>query len=230
MDIVKLSARSREGRGSSQARKKRVSGWIPAVCYSHGKAAESIEISAREFGGVLRAKRASHLMDLGLAGRQDESLAVIKEIQRDVLRPEDVLHIDFQLVAMNEQITVEVPVEVVGVPVGVKDDGGILEHPARHLSVRCLPGDIPDKIVVDVSGLGVNQSLHVRDISVEKAEIVDSPDEVVALVSIPAKEVAVEAVAAEGVAAEGAPAEGAAAKAEGGTAAAAPGGAEKKSS
>ncbi len=216
MDIVKLSARVREGRGSALARKKRVSGWIPAVCYSHGRAAESIEIDAREFGGVLRARRSSHLMNLGMEGKEEDSLAVIKEIQRDVLRPDRILHIDFQRVAMDEPITVEVPVEVTGVPVGVKDEGGILEHPARHLSVRCLPGDIPDKIVVDVSGLAINQSLHVRDVVLEKAEIVDSPEEVIALVSVPAKEVVVEPVApVEGAEGE-VPAEGeAVAKAEG---------------
>jgi large subunit ribosomal protein L25 len=200
VDIIKIKTRARTGQGKKEARRTRISGWIPAVCYSHGQPAQKIEVEARDFGALARARKTTHLLDLQLEGA--ESLAVIKELQRDVLRPENFLHIDFQKVSMNEKITVAIPVEVSGVPIGVRENGGILEHPIRRVMVRCFPMDMPEKIVIDVSELDINDSLHVRDLKVEKFEIVDSPEEVLAVVSIPAKEEAV--VAATEVVAEGA--------------------------
>lgn len=223
MDIIKLKSRVRSGRGKSYTRKARSGGWIPAVCYGQGQQAEAIEIDARDFGRIVRAKQTTHLIDLGLGDGGVESPSVIKEMQRDVLRHGHFVHVDFQRVSMTEKITVTIPVEVVGVPVGVKEGGGILEHPAREISLKCLPSDIPEKITVDVAKLGLGDSVHIRDLQVANAEILDSPDEVVAAVSVPAKEVALEA-ATEAEAAEG---EGAA---EGGEAAAGGGAAESKES
>lgn len=214
MDIIKLKARPRQGTGKSYTRKARAQRWVPAVYYGHNKETENIEVDGNDFAAIVRAKKTAHLIELGLEGRKD-SVAVVKEIQKDVIRDANILHIDFQHVSMDEKITVAVPIEVIGIPIGVKDDGGILGHPVRHLNVECLPLDIPEKIVVDVSALRIGDSIHVRDLKIEKGEIKDSPDEVVALVNRPMKEEEVVAAApAEGAAAaEGAAVEGAAAEA-----------------
>ena len=211
MDIVKLEARNRTGRGKSYTRKARAEGWLPAVYYGHGLESKAIEVNAREFAKLVRARQTTHLIGLHLDG--EELPTVIKEIQRDVLRLEGFEHVDFQHVSMDEKVTMEIPVEVEGTPVGVKESGGILEHPVRHVMVACLPGNIPEKVAVDVSGLDVGDSIHIRDIDIADVEIKNSPDEVVAAVSAPTKEELPEEVVAEGEegGAEGGEAEAAAA-------------------
>lgn len=182
MDVVKLDARERAGTGKSYTRKARASGWIPAVYYGHNEPVKHIEVNAREFGALVRAKQTTHLIDLGL-GDDGVSVAVIKEIQKDVIKRGVYKHIDFQHVSMGERVTVNVPLEIVGTPVGVKDEDGLLEHPVRVVSVECLASEIPEKVTIDVSGLHVGDSIHVKDVVVEKLVLKDAPEEVLAVVT-----------------------------------------------
>ena len=215
MDIVKLTARIRPGSGKSYTHKARVQGWIPAVYYGRNRAAKNIEVEAIDFSKLVRTRKTRNLVDLGLAEEKGDAIAIIKEIQRDVLDEKKFLHIDFQHVAMDEKVTVKVPVELIGVAIGVKEQAGVLGRPAKFLNVECLPVNIPEKISVDVSELKIGDSIHVRDISLKDAVIKDSPDEVVAVVILASieeekpKEAEVVAEGAEGaaagVAAEGAP-------------------------
>jgi len=229
VDIIKLNARPRTGSGKSYTRKIRITGWIPAIYYGHNRKPETIEINGNEFTTLVRQKKTRSLFDLqGLTGDGAEAVAIIKEIQRDILDRKKFLHIDFQRVAMDEKVTVDVLVELVGLPpIGVKEMGGVLQHSAKTISVECLPANIPEKITVDVAMLKIGDSIHIRDISVANAVIKDSPDEVIAVVIQPtAEEVKAPEAAAEG--AEGAvPAEGAeGAAAAGGAEGAAAAGAE----
>ncbi len=218
MDIVKLKARTREGKGKSYARKSRAKDWIPAVFYGHGEKTEHVEVNAAEYWALVRARKDGHLIDLGLPGKS-EAVAVIKDVQKHPVRDTDVLHLDFQHVSMSEKITIQTRVEVVGVPVGVKEEGGILEHPVRELTIECLPMDMPEQITVDVSKLNLGDTIHVEDLNIPKVEIKNSPDEVVAQVNRPNVEVTPaegeEGEAAEGEAAEGEGGESAAEKSEG---------------
>jgi large subunit ribosomal protein L25 len=233
LDIVTLKARTRSGSGKSYTRKARVQGWIPAIYYGRNRQPKTIEIDAVEFTTLVRKKKTRSLFNLGFTEEEGgEAVAIIKEIQRDVIDRKMFLHIDFQRVAMDEKVTVGVPVELTGLPpIGVKETGGVLQHPAKIIRVECLPANIPEKILVDVSMLKIGDSIHIRDIVVSNAVIKDSPDEVVAVVIIPtaeevkAPEPTVEGVeGAEGaVAVEGA--EGAAPAAEGAEGAAAKSGA-----
>jgi large subunit ribosomal protein L25 len=88
---------------------------------------------------------------------------MIQEIQRDPLQPE-IVHVDFHAVSATEKLTAEVPIETVGEPVGVKTGGGLLEHILRSIEVECLPGDLPERIEVDVSNLDIGDSVHVKDL------------------------------------------------------------------
>jgi large subunit ribosomal protein L25 len=236
LDIIKLKAQPRTASGKSYTHKARTRGWIPAIYYGRSRKPKTIEIDANEFTQLVRAKKTRSLFNLSLTDEEGgEAVAIIKEIQRDIINRKVFLHIDFQRVAMDEKVTVGVPVELTGLPpIGVKEMGGVLQHSAKTIRVECLPANIPEKISVDVSMLKIGDSIHVRDITVQNAVIKDSPDEVVAVVIVPtAEEVkAVEPTetveGAEGAvpAAEGA--EGAAPAAEGAEGAAAKPGAPAK--
>ncbi|HEX2958574.1 MAG TPA: 50S ribosomal protein L25 [Chitinispirillaceae bacterium] len=198
MEIIKLTSRQRSGTGKSYTRKARVQGWVPAVYYGHNRSTLSIEVDAKEFATLVRKRKTTHLVDLGLGKSQDDSIAVIKDIHRHVLKSESFIHIDFQHVAMNEKVTVRVPVELSGIPIGVKDNNGILDHPVKAVSIECFPMDIPEKIVVDVSALDIGNSIHIRDVVVPNITIKESADEVLATVTHPTREASVEGAAAEG--------------------------------
>ncbi len=180
MDVIKLNARERAKTGKSYTRKARASGWIPAVYYGHNEPVKHIEVNARDFGALIRAKQTTHLIDLGF---EENGVAIIKEIQKDVIKQGVYKHVDFQHVSMSERVTVDVPLEITGTAIGVKDEDGLLEHPVRSVSVECLPGNIPEKISIDVSELHVGDSIHVKDLKIEGVVLKDSPEEVLAVVT-----------------------------------------------
>ena len=98
--------------------------------------------------------------------------ALIREIHRDSLRPGQILHLDLYEIRTYEEITLEVPVHLVGIPDGVRNFGGVLDHSLREVEIEVLPGDIPEHVELDVTALAIGHSLFVRDIKLEKAEIV----------------------------------------------------------
>lgn len=202
MEILKLKARLRTGRGKSYTRKIRNQGWIPAVYYGHDRESKSIEVDAREFAAFVRHRKLTHLVDLDLPEEKGDSISIIKDIQRNVIKDNVFFHIDFQHVAMDEKIAVQCPLVLKGVPIGVKEDGGILSQQIRALTISCLPTDIPEFIEVDISEMKIGQALHVSDVRAEKVEIKDSPEDVVAVIVHP-QTVEVAAPVTEEVPAEG---------------------------
>jgi large subunit ribosomal protein L25 len=210
LEIVKIKARARSGSGKSYATKVRNSGWIPANYYGHDMKPQNIEINKIEFSAVERAGKTAHLIDLGLTAAEGESVAIIKEIQREVIKSEIILHVDFQHTSLNEEVTVQVPLVLTGTPEGVMQDDGVLNHPGQFLSVVCLARNIPEKITVDVSRLKVGESIHVKDISVPDCKFAQAPEDVIASVTRASKIEEVAATAATGEAAASG-AEGAAA-------------------
>lgn len=200
MEIEKLQARKRTGRGKSYTRKARAAGWIPAVYYGQDMEPQGIEVPHKEFSAVVRARKHNRIFDLGL---DNNSVAVIREIQRDSIKDSVYYHLDFLHVDMNVKVVVDVPLEFVGVPIGVKDDGGVLGHPHKTIKVECLPATIPDKIKIDVSGLRIGGAIHARDVELVNVVIKLAPEEVLAVVTQPTRE---KAKAAE-TEAEAAPAE-----------------------
>jgi large subunit ribosomal protein L25 len=207
LDIIKINARLRTGTGKSYTGKARVAGWVPANYYGHNRVPKNVEINAVEFATLVRTRKTGHLIDLGLQEDTGDSIAIIKEIQRDVIDRNKFLHVDFQHVNMNETVIVKIAVELTGTPLGVKDDGGILNQLTKTIHVECLPVNIPEKVVVDVSNLKIGDSIHLRDISVPDAQIKDSGDEVLAVVVYAtAEEAKAPAAAGASATAEAAPA------------------------
>lgn len=189
MEILKLKSRSRAGSGKSYTRKTRVDGWVPAIYYGNEREPMKIEVDKKELSALVRGRKLTHLIDLGLSdGGKEASIAVVREFQRHVYKDDLFLHVDFQHVDMNKKVVVDCHVELVGIPIGVKDNGGVLGHPIKKIKVECMPLEIPEKITVDVSGLDIGDSIHVRDVKLVNAVIKDSPDEVLAVVTHPTRE------------------------------------------
>jgi len=195
---VKLSARPRSETGRNAVGKVRARGAIPAVIYGAKDAATKLEVEKRDIENLLaRAVSENILVQLEIKdGEKTTSrLSLIQEVQHHPVRGE-IIHVDFHAVSMNEEIDAEVVLEPVGEPVGVKTFGGLLQQSMRLLPIRCLPQDLPEIIVVDVSALNIGESLHVRDIKLPQG-VAAVPDEdlTVFLVSEPtvAEEPAIEA-------------------------------------
>jgi large subunit ribosomal protein L25 len=128
--------------------------------------------------------------------------ALLREVQRNPMRAADILHLDLYEVHADEKITVAVPVHLVGIPDGVRNFGGVLDQVLRELEIEVFPGDIPESIDVDVTGLTIGHSLFVRDIRLEKAEILNDEDLPVATVVAPRTEEAAPVAAEEPAAGE----------------------------
>lgn len=163
-----LEAVKREGRRKNEANRLRASGRIPAVVYGaknkDGGAPESVSIAV-DPKAVLRILHsdsgANTLINLRVDGA--EARVMVKEYQLDPMTHQ-LLHADFYQLAMDRAITVTVPVQVNGEPRGVKQQGGLLDFVTREIQVQCLPTDIPEHLDVDVTDLGLNQSIRVRDL------------------------------------------------------------------
>jgi large subunit ribosomal protein L25 len=202
---VKLSARPRVEAGRNAVGKVRARGAIPAVIYGAKDAATKLEIDKKDIENLLsRAVGENILVELEIrdGGKTTNRVSLIQEVQHHPVRGE-IIHIDFHAVSMTEEIDAEVVLEHEGEPLGVKTFGGLLQQNMRSLPIRCLPQNLPEIIIVDVSGLNIGESLHVRDIKLPPG-VVAVPDEdlTVFLVSEPtvAEEPAVaveEAVAPE---------------------------------
>jgi len=161
---VKLTAQRREVTGRAAIRKLNARGIVPAIVYGGKDKPQPLPVTRRDIRLMLsHASGENILVELEIAGEKGSRMAMIQEIQHSPVGG-DVLHVDFHTVSMDEKIEAPVPLEPVGVANGVKNFGGLLEQSLRTLEVECLPRDLPDKIVVDVSALNIGDSIHVRDI------------------------------------------------------------------
>src|SRR5262249_43102868 len=200
--VIPLRADKRESTRKGGARSMRAAGNIPGVLYGHGETPVAVAVSARDFDVALRKHKGSNPI-VNLAVEGSEYTALIRDVQYDPLS-HAILHLDFQHISLSETIEVKVAVHTTGLPIGVKDGGGILETILRELDVRCLPTAIPPSITVDVSHLNIGDSVHVREISVPDVTVLNDGDDTIATVVPPTvmEEKAPEAVAAEGAVGE----------------------------
>ncbi len=172
-ETVTLSAERRQDTGKGVARKLRASGRIPAVIYGHGREPESLTLSRVDLDKVLhRIAGGSTIIDLHVEGAPVQAL--IREVQRHPTR-KIVHHVDFYEVHAGEKLSLDVPVALLGSPDGVRNGGGVLEQFLREITIEVLPRHIPERIEVDVTDLRIGDSVHVSDVSVENAKILDDP-------------------------------------------------------
>ncbi len=195
MERPVLTAEVREGSGKGKARKLRVKGAIPAVFYGPRSKTMSLVVDSKEFGRSLQTEAGGNvLIDLEIRtdGESQRKVVMVKDLQIDALQRK-ILHADFYEVAMDERVTIEVPIHLIGKAEGTKM-GGILEQVRRTIEIECFPGDIPKSIDVDVTNLNIGDSIHVQEIQVEKGKILFDTNFTIATVVPPAAE---EKVAAE---------------------------------
>jgi large subunit ribosomal protein L25 len=203
---VKLSARARTHVGGSVANKLKREGLIPAVIYGGKQESLPLQVGARDITNILsHAVGENILVELEIenAGKTTSRMALIQEVQHALLS-NAIVHVDFHAVNMNEALHTSVPVEPRGEPAGVKSFGGILEQSLRSLDIECLPKDLPEVLIVDVSGLNIGDSIHVRHIQLpDGVKTLEDADLTVFLVAAPAVvEVAPVAAAAAAPAAQ----------------------------
>jgi len=201
MERPVLTAEIREGIGKEKAKKLRLQGLIPAIFYGPRSQTIPLVIQSKDLAKALQTEAGENVLidlDIRKGAKSDRKVVMLKDIQIDPLQ-RVTLHTDFYEVTMDEMVTVEVPVHLVGKPEGTKV-GGILDQVRRVIEVQCFPGDIPKSIDVDVSALKIGDSIHVQDITVEKAKIISDTNFTIATVVPPAvEEKVVEAVAPEAV-------------------------------
>ena len=185
-----LKAERREGTGKSVARKLRAAGKLPAVVYGGEGETDHISLDSHDTEYLFqRISVDNSIVSLTIDGQKEPVRTLVREIQTHPWKA-TLLHVDFLRIQEGVAVDVEIPVDLVGTPVGVQMSGGILEQIIHDLPIRCIPSKIPEVISIDVSGLDVNDSLHVSDLTMDEGVEVTIPgDRTVCLVAMPRVEV-----------------------------------------
>ncbi len=182
---AKLIVDSRELKGSANVRRMRREGLIPGVIYGEGGPAREVSLPQHEFQQMLHRHAGEQMMvEIELAGKTESVL--LKEVQHEPMSG-NVIHVDFQEVALNKKLKVQIAIELVGDAKGVVVQGGVLDHTLFSVEVECLPADILEKIEVDVSDLEMGDVLTVKSIALDpsKYEILVEDDVAVASILAP---------------------------------------------
>jgi large subunit ribosomal protein L25 len=214
MDLRKISANAREGRGKGEAARLRRSGRIPAVAYGKKLAAQALAVPPEELKSVLTSEKGRNtVIELDVDGKNKLTVLLRDYQHHPVSRA--ILHADFVQIALDEPVDVQIPLEMTGKPVGVVK-GGVLRQVFRRIPVRCLPQQIPVKVVHDVTELDLDGHVPAKALALPAGVEVRLPPEqtVIAIVTEKAAPEEEEAAAAP-VAAAAAPAAGAADKEKG---------------
>jgi len=167
-------------------------GFVPGVCYGKGFVTKSVQISKKSIQEVLKKRKGEGSTLLKCSSEMDSALqglrVLLKQLEWDAFG-RHLLHVDLHVVRMDEMIETRVPIRTAGEPIGVKEGNGVLEVMKHALTVECLPGDIPEAIEVDVSGLRVGDVLHVADLPVaQNLHIKENPAEAVIALASPTLE------------------------------------------
>jgi large subunit ribosomal protein L25 len=196
-----LEAQPRTAGTKNDARRVRKQGKVPGVVYGANKPTLSVSVDPRQVSRILHSETGYNtVFDLALDGERTK--AMIVDWQYEPIKGA-LLHIDLKRIAMDQKLRVNVPIELVGEPAGVKQQGGILEQIVREVEVECLPGDIPNAVELNVSELVFGMVLRVSDLpKMDKIKYVSDPEQPVAhIISIKEEEVATpEVVAGEAAA------------------------------
>jgi large subunit ribosomal protein L25 len=190
-----LKVKERKETGTRKVKNLREQGWIPGVIYGHGEESKLIMVKEEDLKNLLHKLHSeATLLNLDFEGKN------LQVLMRDVARnpmDEKLLHVDFQHIHENEEVSVHVIIEFQGKPKGV-EEGGVTNIEHRDLIVRCLPKDIPEKIVVDISSLEIGHSIHIKDLVIpEGIKVEEDPSVTVVNVLSPRKLIETKPVEAE---------------------------------
>ena len=202
MAEVALKAEVRQERGKGPARRMRAAGKVPGTVYGRGMDAVAVTVDARELDHTLSTDAGANvLIDLRIGS--DTHLTLARALDRHPIRG-TILHVDFLKIARDVAITVDVPVHFEGEAKGVKE-GGVLEHHLWQLHVECLPGNVPERINIDVNAMDIGSIIRVSDVSVpDGVTILNGEEEIIVTCVVPQiLKVEEEVPAEEAVAVEG---------------------------
>ncbi len=171
MSVKTLSALVRSKSGKGYAKSLRRDGKIPGIFYIRGEEAVPLTFVAKEVAATLASKPALITLEMDNGNTRE---VIVRDIQRDPIST-TVTHLDLMGIKRGEKITVTVPIHLEGIPVGVKT-GGIVENITRELDIECLPKDIPESIIVDVSKMEIGESFHIDDLELENIRILNRGD------------------------------------------------------
>jgi len=195
MERLTLTAEKREDTGKGVARSLRRAGSTPAVIYRENNSTP-LKLNSKELQKFIRQTSGDQVL-VNIKLDDGEKVALLKEYQTDPVNGE-LLHADFFEVSLKEKVKVAVHITLVGEPIGVKRDKGIIQHGVREIEVECLPTDIPGHLELNIADLEIGSSLHVMDVDLPKGVALTSdPDDVV--LSIIAPKVEEEVVEEEAV-------------------------------
>ena len=175
-----INASLREGYGKGHARRLRTQGMIPVAVYGEEKPPVAVAVNAKEIAAILRSETGHNtIFNLALPqenGGTDNATVIIKEWQVDPVRGQ-LLHADMLRLSMTTATQVNVSIEIMGEPAGVKTQGGLLDLQMRVVHIECLPGDIPEHITLDVSALQVGDHAKVSDLIYDRDKVTMLTDE-----------------------------------------------------
>ena len=200
-----LEAQPRTPGTKNDARRVRKDGKVPGVVYGAGKHTLSVSLDPRQVSRILHSETGHNtVFDLAVDGERTK--AMIVDWQYEPIKG-SLLHIDLKRIAMDQKLRVNVPIELVGEPAGVKQQGGILEQIVREVEIECLPADIPNQIELNVAQLVFGMVLRVSDLpKSDKIKFITDPDQPVAhVITIKEEEAPAEAAAGEAAAAPAEP-------------------------
>jgi large subunit ribosomal protein L25 len=182
MDFVELKANLRKEKGKEQNKRLRNSGMVPGVVYRKGEETLSLKIDSKNLSKVLHTEAGENvIIKLFVEGdkKKKERIVVIKEIQRNPVK-DALVHLDLNEISLTETLKVKVPIVSKGEAVGVKQEGGVLQHVMWEVEVECLPTNIPDKIEVDITNLKIGGTLSIKDmLPSEGVKILADPESIV---------------------------------------------------
>lgn len=186
MERYNLSVEVREDTGKGVARSLRRSGLVPAVIYGKSRPSQALTVNPEDLKNKMSGNA---IFDLSITAAGDEikETVMIKEVQKDPIKGE-LLHIDFHHISMDEKITVNVSLNLIGEAPGVRE-GGVLQQVLREVEIECLPLDIPEALQLDISELEMGNSMLVNDLEVpENIEIKTPFDEAIVTIVVPTEE------------------------------------------
>jgi len=182
-DAVRLNVKKRSDLGKEKMKKLRVSGRIPCIYYTHNESPVPLSVDLLELHKVL--KTGERLVDLFVDDAKRTKKAIFKDLQFHPVTDE-IVHVDFQGVSLEEEIEVAVRINFTGTAPGIKE-GGLLDTHLYELLVKCKAGEIPHELDVDISHLMLNDTLHVGDLKLEGINILTPEDALIVAVTPPSK-------------------------------------------
>jgi len=180
METVTLEANERKNTTKSDRNRLRREGRVPGVFYSKHSDTISVDVLEKKIHPMVFTSK-TNLISLKIDG-QEEHECIIKDIQFDPVT-EKIVHFDLLGLTRGEKIQLEIPVQLIGNSIGVKEEGGVLQHLQHKLDVECLPRHIPESIKVDISDLAIGDSILVSDISIENLILLNPGDALIVAVT-----------------------------------------------